>query len=191
MERTVRETILDAAFEVLAETGPAKMRIQEVARRAEVSPTLLYYYFDGKHALIAAAYARDYAKILLEDRAALDDAFTSAGSLDEFAATFANRLNDAGAQERCSRRLAVLSNAQHDSVIAEEIREPLEAAFAHLTSVLGSCQDRGWLPADDDVAARALLWLTMPLSTVFSSLAPSLALDPRVWLGAEGATALR
>jgi AcrR family transcriptional regulator len=189
MERTVRETILDSAFEVLAETGPAKMRIQEVARRAEVSPTLLYYYFDGKHALIAAAYARDYAKILLEDRAALDEAFSTAGSLQEFTAAVATRLNDEGAAERCSRRLAVLSNAQHDSVIADEIREPLKAAFSHLESVFAGCKERGWLHADDDISARALLWLTMPLGTVFSFLAPTLELDPSTWLGSRGAVA--
>ena len=191
MERTVRETILDSAFEVLTETGPAKMRIQEVARRAEVSPTLLYYYFDGKHALIAAAYARDYAKILLEDRAALEEAFAGASSLDEFTAAVASRLNDDDAAERCSRRLAVLSNAQHDAVIADEIREPLEAAYAHLKTVMEGCPERGWLDADDDVSARALLWLTMPLGTVFSFLAPSLELDPQIWLASQGAAALR
>ena len=66
-DKDVRSQIVEAAFSVLQEVGPTRLRIQEVARRAGVSPTLLYYYFDGKHALIAAAYARDYALILERD----------------------------------------------------------------------------------------------------------------------------
>ena len=73
--RDVRSQIVDAAFSVLQEVGPTRLRIQEVARRAGVSPTLLYYYFDGKHALIAAAYARDYALILERDLALTREVF--------------------------------------------------------------------------------------------------------------------
>jgi AcrR family transcriptional regulator len=81
MEGNVRDQTVQAAFEILCETGPAKMRVQEVARRAGVSPTLLYYYFDGKHALIAAAYASDYAKILEHDRDTLDRTMEHAESM--------------------------------------------------------------------------------------------------------------
>ena len=129
--------------------------------------------------------------MLEKAKVALEEAFAGASSLDEFSAAVASRLNDDDAAERCSRRLAVLSNAQHDAVIAEEIREPLEAAYLHLKTVMEGCKERGWLDAGDDVNARALLWLTMPLGTVFSFLAPSLELDPQIWLASQGAAALR
>lgn len=48
------QEITAAAFEVFAEKGYARARVQEVAARAGVSKGLLYLYFDTKQALFKA-----------------------------------------------------------------------------------------------------------------------------------------
>lgn len=53
-----REKILDAAFEVFAQRGFAGASNREIARRAGVTPALLYWYFEDKARLFAAAVER-------------------------------------------------------------------------------------------------------------------------------------
>ena len=48
------QEITEAAFEVFAEKGYARTRVQEVATRAGVSKGLLYLYFETKQALFKA-----------------------------------------------------------------------------------------------------------------------------------------
>ena len=48
------QEITEAAFEVFAEKGYARARVQEVAARAGVSKGLLYLYFETKQALFKA-----------------------------------------------------------------------------------------------------------------------------------------
>lgn len=48
------QEITEAAFEVFAEQGYARARVQEVASRAGVSKGLLYLYFETKQALFKA-----------------------------------------------------------------------------------------------------------------------------------------
>ena len=48
------QEITEAAFEVFAEKGYARARVQEVATRAGVSKGLLYLYFETKQALFKA-----------------------------------------------------------------------------------------------------------------------------------------
>ena len=128
-DRNVRLLIVDAAFSVLQEVGPTRLRVQEVARRAGVSATLLYYYFDGKHALIAAAYARDYALILERDleltRAVLAGSKSASELFASTLETYSLTFNDRDIRRR---RLDALSAAQHDPLVAAAIA-PLQKDY--------------------------------------------------------------
>jgi AcrR family transcriptional regulator len=179
MENKVRDQIIASAFEVLNEAGPAKMRVQEVARRAGVSPTLLYYYFDGKHALVAAAYAKDYSTILEQDVMVVNRAFEASSSMAEFTAAMGTLISDHNAPSRRRRRLAVLATAQTDPAVAEAIREPNRAYFVQLHAILSECQDRGWIDTSTDVAALSMMWMSLPLGLVYGDLHPELAVDIR------------
>lgn len=50
-ERT-KEKILDAAQQVFVEKGFASARMEDVAKRAEITKTMLYYHFDTKRNLL-------------------------------------------------------------------------------------------------------------------------------------------
>jgi AcrR family transcriptional regulator len=178
VENRVRDQIVNAAFEVLTEVGPARLRIQEVARRAEVSPTLLYYYFDGKHALIAAAYARDYASILDEDLTLVRDAFANSENpfdlMQQMTVNYRHAFEDV---ETRRRRLDALAAAQHDSVVAAAIA-PKQAAFIEeLRLTMTGMVARGWLPEGVNLDGFILAMVSLPLGLVFTDLDRSFNVD--------------
>jgi AcrR family transcriptional regulator len=177
MESKVRDQIVEAAFEILCEEGPSRLRVHEVARRAGVSPTLLYYYFDGKHALIAAAYAKDYAEILALDRAAVEVILADTESVVDFAVRISQVVADQGSPERRKRRFAVLATAQTDQMVADAIRDENRSYFEFLKGLMVEGRKRGWLDPAVDIGAQALLWMAAPLGMVYGDLDPALTLD--------------
>jgi AcrR family transcriptional regulator len=62
----MQDRILDAAFELLHETGPGSLSIRAIAERAGVSHMGVYTYFDNRDALLAAV--RDRQRRRLEAR---------------------------------------------------------------------------------------------------------------------------
>src|SRR3954469_21229958 len=52
---TIRERLLDAAADVFAEQGYDRARVQDIARRAGLSPGAIYGNFRDKADLLAAA----------------------------------------------------------------------------------------------------------------------------------------
>ena len=60
-----RQTILDAAVEIIDERGAEALSLREVARRADYSPAGLYEYFDGKEAIAAAVCDEGFARLAL------------------------------------------------------------------------------------------------------------------------------
>lgn len=52
-----REQILDAAVKLFCEKGYEGTTIRDIARKVGVTEGLLYYYFDGKDALISACWS--------------------------------------------------------------------------------------------------------------------------------------
>jgi AcrR family transcriptional regulator len=57
--RATWEAIVEAAAQILERRGPAGFNTNEVAERAGVSIGTLYQYFEGKHAILAAAARRE------------------------------------------------------------------------------------------------------------------------------------
>ena len=191
-EKEVRLQIVDAAFAVLQEVGPTRLRVQEVARRAGVSPTLLYYYVDGKHALIAAAYARDYSAILLQDlalmRSAFDEAHDPVGLLEVVTTSYSRAFMDADVRRR---RLDALAAAQHDPVVAAAIAPQQRMFIEELRKLVNGLIAKGWLPETIDVNAFVMSMLAMPFGLVFQDLDPSFEVDMGKYLVAILPTAPR
>ena len=137
----------------------------------------LYYYFDGKHGLVAATYARDYAAILEEDRMVLREAMGTATDLDELMHHASVLLLDQSAPDRRKQRLAVLATAQVDPVVAEAIQEPNRFHHQQYIDAVEECRSRGWLDDSTDVHAMALLWMSLPFGLIFGDLDPTLSVN--------------
>jgi AcrR family transcriptional regulator len=63
-EDEARERLLAAADACYAEKGPVRTRMGDIARRAGVHRSTVYYYFPNKDALLAASFVRVLAATL-------------------------------------------------------------------------------------------------------------------------------
>lgn len=81
----LREALVAAGLKALAEDGPAKFSLRDVARRAGVSATAPYRHFADKESLFAAIAIESYDRL----RAKMDEALAEAPDdpLERFRAT--------------------------------------------------------------------------------------------------------
>lgn len=68
----VRDRLLDAAVEIAVEQGFDSAGLREIARRAEVSPGMISYYFGDRQGLYQAMFERVFARIREKVDAVLD-----------------------------------------------------------------------------------------------------------------------
>ncbi len=76
-----REAILNAACEVIAETGLENIRMRMVAERAGVSTAALHYHFDTRHNLFEAALHHSFGRTGADAYAARGDGDTATARL--------------------------------------------------------------------------------------------------------------
>ncbi|MFM8311398.1 MAG: TetR family transcriptional regulator C-terminal domain-containing protein [Ilumatobacteraceae bacterium] len=77
-----RTEILEVTCQVVIERGFAGTRIADVAKRLDVSSSLIHYHFDSKEQLLAEAFAHYAQKDLAELEAEIEAAPTSVEQLD-------------------------------------------------------------------------------------------------------------
>lgn len=77
-----RTEILETTCEVVIERGFAATRIADVAKRLEVSSSLIHYHFDSKEQLLAEAFAHYARKDVAEMEAEVEAAPSSVAQLD-------------------------------------------------------------------------------------------------------------
>lgn len=117
------ELILDAARKVFVEKGPVNARMQDIADEADITPSLLHYYYRKRDDLYEAVVEQEIRRLIPKQAALL----SSDRPLEEKLAEFARRLIDFHA-----------ANPHHAAFIAFESHynerhlERLRDAFAHL-----------------------------------------------------------
>lgn len=77
-----RAEILETTCEVVIERGFAATRIADVAKRLEVSSSLIHYHFDSKEQLLAEAFAHYARKDVAEMEAEIEAAPNAVAQLD-------------------------------------------------------------------------------------------------------------
>jgi AcrR family transcriptional regulator len=149
----LREALLKAAIQLIAEVGPAGFTLREVARRAGVSHNAPYRHFPEQKHLLAAVAAQGFREL---NQAMLDAVKHHRNSV--------GRLKRAGlayvefALER-PEHFTVMFDApaiskQDDPCDADAA----EQAFGTLLSLVQHCQDEGQLPAGDTHQLALLAW---------------------------------
>lgn len=83
-----RTEILETTCEVVIERGFAGTRISDVAKRLDVSSSLIHYHFDSKEQLLAEAFAHYARKDLAEMQAEIDSAPNAAAQLERLIEDF-------------------------------------------------------------------------------------------------------
>ena len=77
-----RNEILETTCEVVIERGFAATRIADVAKRLEVSSSLIHYHFDSKEQLLAEAFEHYANKDVAEMEGEIENAPTALGKLE-------------------------------------------------------------------------------------------------------------
>jgi AcrR family transcriptional regulator len=145
----LRESLLEAALHLIAETGPSGFNLREVARRAGVSHNAPYRHFRDKGQLMATVAAEGFREL---------NAAMVEGALTE--STPVGKLKRSGyayiafALRRPEHFAAMFDTP--DSALDPGCREAGEAAFATLLEFIELCQREGQLP-EGGAEYRALM----------------------------------
>ena len=148
----LRDEILDAATELLLETGHAKaVSIRSVAQRVGVTPPSIYLHFADKHALLDAVCARYFEK--------LDE------EMQRVSASQSDAIDVLRAQGLAYVRFAIenpelyriatmgewKSNSNVDAALAS-------SAFEHMCVTVETLMGEGLLPPGDATGIALELW---------------------------------
>ena len=148
----LREVLLKAAIQLIAEVGPAGFTLREVARRAGVSHNAPYRHFADREDLLAAVAAQGFREL----NSAMLEAVTHHRSS-------VGRLKGAGLAyvEFALRRpehFTVMFDAAVSKHRTPDSTEAAEQAFGTLLILVKSCQDENRLPSVDVRQLALLAW---------------------------------
>ncbi|GDY30470.1 TetR/AcrR family transcriptional regulator [Gandjariella thermophila] len=150
----LREELLAASLDLLAETGIDGLSLREVARRARVSKTAPYRHFADKQALLDAL-AADGMRLLAERmRAAVDRAGVR---------TLDRQLALAGAYvrfalDRPAQFQLMFGRSKAGYANAPELHEAADAAFEVALEVVRYGQSRGDIAGGDPAVPASVAW---------------------------------
>ncbi|HEX7159110.1 MAG TPA: TetR/AcrR family transcriptional regulator [Edaphobacter sp.] len=148
----LRETLLEASIQLIAEIGPSAFTLREVARRAGVSHNAPYRHFHDKDDLLAAVAAQGYSEL---NDAMLQAAKRHSDALD--------RLKHAGLAYitfalRRPEHFTVMFDAPFSRQARPEAAEASERAFSTLVSFVEACQAQRLLPPGSPLQFALLAW---------------------------------
>jgi len=149
-----KRTILDAAISVIARKGVRGLRVEDVAERAGVAVSLLYYHFDNRSGLIRATleHANERAAQTVEDL----DAGQRSGAELIVTMLLAELEDPAQARELSILWSEVMAAAFFDPSLHEQLAEASQRWSALVADAVWRGQEDGSiaaLGAPDDLAA--------------------------------------
>ncbi|MET0604239.1 MAG: TetR family transcriptional regulator [Baekduia sp.] len=149
-----KRTILDAAIGVIARKGVRGLRVEEVAERAGVAVSLLYYHFDNRSGLIRATlkHANERTAEAVEDL----DADQRTGAELIVTMLLAELGDPVHARELSILWSEVMSAAFFDPSLREQLAEASTRRSALVAEAVWRGQEDGSigaLAAPDDLAA--------------------------------------
>jgi AcrR family transcriptional regulator len=148
----LREVLLQAAIQSIAEVGPGGFTLREVARRAGVSHNAPYRHFHDKEDLLAAVATEGFRELNQE----MLDSIKPRSDARE-------RLKCAGLAyvEFALRRpehFTVMFDAPVSRTENSKLSESGPQAFETLVNFVKACQEHGQLPPGDPLAFALLAW---------------------------------
>jgi AcrR family transcriptional regulator len=141
--KRVRQAVLDATTNLVAEVGVERTTIDEIANRSGVAKTTIYRHFASKQALVVeAVHACTFIIPAVTDTGSLRDDLISCFS-GTTRASYDGRLGD--------MMLSLMDAAQRDPELGRLVRAQTEQRRRFATTVIERAVERGDLPHDVDV----------------------------------------
>jgi AcrR family transcriptional regulator len=149
-----KRTILDAAISVIARKGVRGLRVEEVAERAGVAVSLLYYHFDNRSGLIRATL--QHANERAAQTVGNVDAGQRSGAESIISILLAELEDPVQARELSLLWSEVMAAAFFDHSLREQLAEASERWSALVAEAVWRGQEDGTvlaLSAPEDLAA--------------------------------------
>lgn len=163
MARTSTDTraaLLEAAIEIIEESGESGFRIDAVLERVGVASTAIYHHFGSRDDLIDSANAERYLRSLfILDHPGLVVAIEGCRTKDEFVALLRTELAASASPIALARRrtrVSVLGSAVSRPSLAAKVSEANAVYAREMADAFRVAQERGWMRADLDLHAAAM-----------------------------------
>lgn len=148
----LRDEILDAATELLLETGHAKaVSIRSVAKRVGVTPPSIYLHFEDKNTLLDAVCARYFAKLDQEMQQAAVGQPSTAAVLRAQGLAYVRFAVRTPELYRIATMAEWRSGSDVDAALAS-------SAFKHQCDTVQALMDEGIYPPGDPATVALRLW---------------------------------
>ncbi len=148
----LRDEILNAATELLLETGSAKaVSIRSVAQRVGVTPPSIYLHFEDKEALLDSVCAQYFAKLDHEMQQAAAGQQSMVDVLRAQGLAYIRFATKTPELYRIATMAEWRSGSDVDAALAS-------SAFEHLCATVQALIDEGSCPPDDPAVVALQLW---------------------------------
>lgn len=150
--------VLDAAAEIIAEEGFARLTIEAVARRARSGKATIYRWWPGRGHLLLALYSRAKGSMTPPDTGSLR------GDLDLYLAAMIRQWQGDGTAPALGPLFRLLiAEAQTDETVRAAMQAERQARWVHIDQMVRRARARGELnPALSELSAErriiSLMW---------------------------------
>jgi AcrR family transcriptional regulator len=145
-----KDSITQAAIQVLTEKGYEQTTMQEIAEAADLSTSSVYYYFDGKAAVLEEAFVLLEAKIAEASQTILQSEEPQKDAVQQFL----NRL--AFFQE--FNLIGLLAEAQHNQDLEPRLQKMIQTTQSELRQRMQSLAGKGMIQSmQPELAADMVL----------------------------------
>jgi len=175
--------ILQAAKDIIDESGENALRVTEVAERAGVAVGLLYHYFKDRKALITAVREYQFLARITADSATLDGIVVQARG-ENVLRTIISDFSDPYHPERSGYRLdriEALVAARHDPELKERLTAAQEELASNIVATIRKAKTAGLLDESIDEKALSFLLEVLPLGLVLTNVYGKYAPEQKDW----------
>lgn len=167
-----RMAILQATQAMMAVAGDSGVRVAKVAREAGVTTGAIYNQFESREGLIAAALADHLLSSAHRTKTVQAEVGVSAGQNPLFSERYLQEVRYLFTPEARPDRIrwaASFAKAQHNEALAKEIYPMARQVLDSIAEEVRYSQKQGWLRADADPRAVAVLMYGVTIGIAITS----------------------
>lgn len=171
----LRDRLLAACRELLAENRPEKITSNMVLDRASVARNTLYHHFKDMSALLRAAMVAEFSEYFAGDVVVLKKILKSSTTRAQFRNALQQVTAQSQGEERRNSRYArarVITYCARDAVMAPELAAAQQRLTAELEDFVDRAQDRGWVRRDIESRVIAVFLQSYTLGKIIDDLVP-------------------
>ncbi|MEU6241743.1 TetR/AcrR family transcriptional regulator [Streptomyces sp. NPDC047024] len=165
-----RRALLDAAFQVVSRDG-YRARLEEIAKRADLTTGAIYSLFGSKNGLVVALVADHLRPYYEEIERAVPAELELVEAVDAFARHYRRGCDAPDARSGLSLQITLLDMALHDPELGAQLAASVRAQESHLVALFAGRSYNGGV-----VTSQQALRLTTALRALFVGLAQGVTL---------------